>query len=118
MSGVITSCRLWRSSPFSRNAVFPHSFEAVSRVSVSVIPGSQTFTPQVSITARAPSAFQRVRSCASPCTTGMIWMPLPPESASQDGSGTGQTCTISSRAMSSGGSRRPPGDAWPIRAAT
>ena len=36
---------------------------------------------------RAPSRPHRVRSWASPWATVMIWMPLPPESASQDGTG-------------------------------
>ena len=44
-------------------------------------------------------------------------MPLPPESESQDGSGTGQIWVTSSRPISSGGSSRPDGDAWPICAA-
>ena len=40
----------------------------------------------------------------------MTWTPLPPESASHTGSGTGQIWVTSSRAISSGGSSRPPGD--------
>ena len=66
---------------------------------------------------RAPSLLQRPRSCASPCAIVMICMPLPPESASQWGSGTGQIWVTSSRAMSSGGSRRPPGIRLPVSAA-
>ena len=63
--------------------------------------------------ARAPSRPHRARSCAAPCTTGMIWMPRPPASASMDGSGSGQVWVTSSSAHSIGGSSRPPG----IRAA-
>ena len=44
-------------------------------------------------------------------------MPLPPESDSQNGSGTGQIWVTSSRPISSGGSSRPDGEAWPIWAA-
>ena len=56
-------------------------------------------------------------SWASPWTTATTWMPLPPESDSQDGSGTGQIWVTSSRPIKSGGSRRPDADAWPICAA-
>ena len=45
-------------------------------------------------------------------------MPLPPESDSQCGSGTGQIWVTSSRPISSGGSRRPDAEAWPSWAAT
>src|ERR1039458_3119018 len=45
-------------------------------------------------------------------------MPLPPESDSQNGSGTGQIWVTSSRPISSGGSSRPDDEAWPIWAAT
>ena len=127
MSGVITSCQTRRCSrrapsrPRARirsvNAAWPHSSLAIFSVAVSVMPGSQTLTPQVSRTTWAPSLPHRVRSWASPCATGMSWMPLPPESASQAGSGTGQVWTISSRAISSGGSSRPPGMACPAWAA-
>ena len=44
-------------------------------------------------------------------------MPLPPESDSQNGSGTGQIWVTSSRPISSGGSSRPAADAWPSWAA-
>ena len=48
----------------------------------------------------------------------MTWMPLPPESDSQNGKGTGQIWVTSSRPISSGGSRRRASEAWPICAAT
>jgi hypothetical protein len=38
-----------------------------------------------------------------PWTTAMIWMPLPPESDSQEGSGTGQIWVTSSRLILSFG---------------
>ena len=127
MSGVITSCQIRRRSPRcpprpvkrmrSVNAACPHSSLAIFRVAVSVIPGSHILTPQVSRTTWAPSLPHRVRSWASPCATGMSWMPFPPESASHAGSGTGQVWTLSSRAISSGGSSRPPRMACPIWAA-
>jgi hypothetical protein len=52
---------------------------------------------------RAPLAPQRPLNWASPCATVMIWMPLPPESASQDGTGTGQIWVTSSRVILSFG---------------
>jgi len=82
------------------------------------MPGSQIFAPEVSPMIRAPSAPHRARSWASPCATVMIWMPLPPESASQDGTGTGQTWVTSSKARSNGRSSLPPGIRLPARAAT
>ena len=98
-------------------AVVPHSAEAASRVAGSEMPGSQILAPEVSMMTRAPLAPHRLRSWASPCATVMIWMPLPPESASQDGTGTGQIWVTSSRAISSGGSSRPPGSRLPASAA-
>ena len=83
----------------------------------SLMPGSQIFAPEVSMMTRAPSRPHRVRSWASPWATVMIWMPLPPESASQDGTGTGQIWVTSSNAISSGGSSRPPGIRLPASAA-
>jgi hypothetical protein len=44
-------------------------------------------------------------------------MVVMPESASREGTGTGQIWVTSSRAMSSGGSIRPPGSRLPARAA-
>ena len=54
--------------------------------------GQPALTPQVSRMTWAPSSPHRARSCASPWATGISWMPLPPESASHTGSGTGQIC--------------------------
>src|SRR5260370_39446220 len=90
-------------------AVVPHRAAAASRVAVSEIPGSQILAPEVSMMIRAPLVPHRLRSWASPWATVMIWMPLPPESASQDGTGTGEIWVTSSSAISSGGGGRPPG---------
>src|SRR6266700_3311674 len=87
ISQVMTGWRVCRSSPCSRMAAVPQSVEAASRVAGSEMPGSQILAPEVSMMTRAPSRPQRARNCASPCATVMIWMPLPPESASQGGIG-------------------------------
>ena len=117
MSGVATSWRLAWSWPRIFHDACPHRVLAACRVVVSVMPGRNTFTEQVSQTTWRPWSSHRPASCASPCTTAMTWMPLPPESDSQDGSGTGQIWVTSSRPISSGGSSRPDADACPVRAA-
>src|SRR2546429_9737715 len=93
-------------------AVVPHRAEAASRVAGSEMPGSQILVPEVSMMMRAPSGPHRLRSWASPWATVMIWMPLPPESASHDATGTGQIWGASSRVVlgfgvSQGWDRRP-----------
>ena len=118
MSGVATSWRVAWSWPLTFQDACPQSLATASSVVVSVMPGRNTFTELVSRTTWRPWSPQRPVSCASPWTTAQTWMPLPPESDSQDGSGTGQIWVTSSRPISSGGSRRPDGEAWPICAAT
>ena len=117
ISGVSTGWRVWWFWPCSRTAAVPQRIDAASSAWGSVMPGSQILAPEVSMMTRAPSAPQRDLNWASPWATVMIWMPLPPESASQDGTGTGQIWVTSSRAMSRGGSRRPPGIRLPARQA-
>ena len=117
MSGVATSWRVAWSWPRTFHDACPHSVLAACSVVVSVMPGRNTFTELVSRTTWRPWSPHRPASWASPCTTAMTWMPLPPESDSQDGSGTGQIWVTSSRPISSGGSSRPDADAWPICAA-
>ena len=111
MSGVATSWRVAWSWPLTFQDACPHSLATASSVVVSVMPGRNTFTELVSRTTWRPWSPQRPVSCASPWTTAQTWMPLPPESDSQDGSGTGQIWVTSSRPMSSGGSSRPDGEA-------
>ena len=113
MSSVSTGCRPWCSDPCSRAATWPHTVLSARRVSGSLIPGRITHVPAQSSMARAPSLPHRLRSWASPWTTGIIWIPLPPESASHSGSGTGQTWQISSRAKSMGLGSRPFADQLP-----
>ena len=66
----------------------------------------------------APLSPQRSRNCASPCTTGKIWMPMPPTLASHLFNGTGAIWVTSSRNNPSGGSKRPPGVSWAISTAS
>jgi len=96
MSSVMTGCRVSNSLPRSRHAKDPDSLLAISSVSGSLHPGRNTFVPHASRMVRAPFVPHRDRSCATPCTTGMIWMPRPPASASSDGSGSGQVWVTSS----------------------
>ena len=117
MSAVATSWRLAWSWPRSFHDASPHKVLAVWRVVVSVMPGRNTLTEEVSRTTWRPWSSHRLASWASPWTTATIWMPLPPESDSQCGSGTGQVWVISSRAISSGGSSRPDSESCPMRAA-
>src|SRR6266567_2094529 len=117
MSGVATSCRVAWSCPRTFHDACPHSVLAACSVVTSVMPGRNTFTEDVSSTTWRPCSPHRSASWASPCTTATTWMPLPPESDSQDGSGTGQIWVTSSSPIKSGGSSRPDGDAWPICAA-
>ena len=117
MSGVATSWRVAWSWPRTFHDACPHSVLAACSVVTSVMPGRNTFTEEVSRTTWRPCSPHRSASWASPCTTATTWMPLPPESDSQDGSGTGQIWVTSSRPISSGGSSRPDADAWPICAA-
>ena len=81
------------------------------------MPGRNALTDEVSRTTWRPWSPHRPASWPSPCTTATTWMPLPPESDSHDGSGTGQIWVTSSRPISSGGSSRPDADACPAMAA-
>src|SRR5208282_6515824 len=103
MSGVATSWRVAWSWPRTFYDAWPHNLAAASSVVMSVIPGRNTFTELVSRTTWRPWSPQRPVSWASPWTTATTWMPLPPESDSQDGSGTGQIWVTSSRLILSFG---------------
>ena len=79
------SCRVWRRRGGWRapgrgccQAAWPHRSLAALRVVVSVIPGRNTFTEEVSSTTWRPCSPHRPASCASPCATAQTWMPLPP----------------------------------------
>src|SRR5256884_258227 len=109
MSGVATSWREAWSCPRTFHDACPHNVLAACSVLTSVMPGRNTFTEEVSRTTWRPCSPHRSASWASPCTTATTWMPLPPESDSQDGSGTGQIWVTSSRPISSGGSSRAAG---------
>src|SRR2546429_3768566 len=117
MSGVATSWREAWSCPRTFHDACPHNVLAAWSVVTSVMPGRNTFTELVSRTTWRPCSPHRSASWASPCTTATTWMPLPPESDSQDGSGTGQICVTSSRPISSGGSSRLEKEDWPVCAA-
>ena len=90
----------------SPSPAVPHTFEARSSVSGSLIEPSSTFVPQVDQIVSAPCLPQRFSSWLTEWATAVISTPLPAESDSITGRSTGQTWVTSSRAISSGGSRR------------
>ena len=107
--GVVLAADLPRGLPAQRRGGL--------QVVVSVMPGRKIFTEEVSRTIWRPWSPQRSASWASPWTTAATWIPLPPESASQEGAGPGRFASPRREPINSGGSSRPPGEAWPIWAA-
>src|SRR5680860_791045 len=95
-----------------RSSRSPMSAERSCRSRAADVPPSTTLTMDASQIAPAAWSPHLSLACDRDCKTGIVVMPVPPPSAIRTGmDGRGERLPISSRAMSSGGSSRAPGEA-------